>query len=199
MSPSAVTLARRRWHKRGQECQPKHCKPQCTPSCSSSERCILDVMKECGQCPVSQCVSLSALGVSSTQVGGSSNEPQPSSSGGDRNGLIVGLTTGLVLGAVVVVTIAGFVYFKRKRRTQQRQIELEERVPTIPIKPLGPPPAPAVLPATTTAMMNNSFWPKLHRHPHNHLCSWATHCKSLDLQRLPALLHPPRQPPFVSP
>ena len=176
------------------ECQPSHCKPQCVPACSSSQRCILDVMKKCGECPVSQCVSLASLGISTTtatsnngdmngvnngSINNNANDTATSASStnagsNDKTGLIAGLTTGLVVGAVIVVAIAGLVYFKRRRRTQQQQQEekqydnnqqrqLEERVPTIQNinKPLGPPPAAVVLPATTTLPMDTAFWPKV--------------------------------------
>ncbi|KAI9274328.1 hypothetical protein BDA99DRAFT_497170 [Phascolomyces articulosus] len=172
-------LQRRRLLDKRNECQPSHCKPQCVPGCSSNQRCILDVMKNCGECPVSQCVSLSALGISShtndlpnNNISSNDNEVISSTSGDEnsnnKTGLIAGLTTGLVAGAVIVVAIAGLVYFKRKRRTQQQkdqynnttQRQLEERVPTINNKPLGPPPAAAVLPATTMLPTDTTFWPK---------------------------------------
>ncbi|KAI7853390.1 hypothetical protein BDC45DRAFT_511106 [Circinella umbellata] len=174
--------------KKRNECQPSHCKAQCVPTCSSSQRCILDVMKKCGECPVSQCVSLASLGISATTTtthgdmnNGSINKnandtttfvSSTNTSNKDKTGLIAGLTTGLVVGAAIVVAIAGLVYFKRKRRTQQQQQEkegfdnqerrLEERVPTIQNinKSLGPPPAAAVLPATTTLPTDTAFWPK---------------------------------------
>ncbi|KAG2225559.1 hypothetical protein INT45_013670 [Circinella minor] len=180
--------------KKRNECQPSHCKPQCIPTCSSSQRCILDVMKKCGECPVSQCVSLASLGISTTSTHGDTNNMNNNSinnnandtttfvsstntSNKDKTGLIAGLTTGLVVGAVIVVAIAGLVYFKRKRRTQQQlqqeeeehqqgfdnqEKRLEERVPTIQNinKSLGPPPAAAVLPATATLPTDTTFWPK---------------------------------------
>lgn len=126
-------------------CRPSNCKAECTPTCSSSERCILNVMTECGQCPLSQCVNLSALGITSASNTSNNND---GSGSGPQVGLIAGLTTGLVAAALVVLTVAGFVYRRRRKRPHTQESTDKEQNMAMPATPLSPPPA-AALPLET--------------------------------------------------
>ncbi|KAI7864656.1 hypothetical protein BDF14DRAFT_1151624 [Spinellus fusiger] len=94
------------------KCKPPPCKPLCHPVCSSQQSCVLKTMVICGQCPESQCVDLSYLGIpsmSSTSSASSASTPP------ERVGLIAGLTTGLVAMTLMVITLVGFVYYRRRQ------------------------------------------------------------------------------------
>ncbi|KAI7878646.1 hypothetical protein K492DRAFT_179617 [Lichtheimia hyalospora FSU 10163] len=66
--------------------------------------------------------------------------------GNSRVGLIAGLTTGLVVGAIIIVSVAGFVFYKRRKH--RREKAQQHHQPPLEFKSLGPPPPVVVLPST---------------------------------------------------
>ncbi|KAI8137607.1 hypothetical protein BJV82DRAFT_634506 [Fennellomyces sp. T-0311] len=104
-------------------CTPSGCVARCNPTCAAGQVCILGTMSTCGVCPASQCVSQSVLGGSSSSAaspGASSeangdNDNGGGSGGGGKGSLIGGLVGGL-LGAGVVLSAAGYVGFRYKRK-----------------------------------------------------------------------------------
>ncbi|KAI9025921.1 hypothetical protein CLU79DRAFT_743736 [Phycomyces nitens] len=73
-------------------------------------------MSECGKCPVSQCSYVSQI------IPRSPDPPENT----PRVGLIAGLTTGLVAVALIAVTVAGLVFYRRrqqqKKSTNDREV-----------------------------------------------------------------------------
>ncbi|CDH52196.1 predicted protein [Lichtheimia corymbifera JMRC:FSU:9682] len=125
----------------------------CQPACDSSERCIANV-NTCSDCPPAECVSLSALELSSStaQVSKASDSNNDGGGGNSRVGLIAGLTTGLVVGAIIIVSVAGFVFYRRRKQRRQKEQQQQQQYPYQPqqleLKSLGPPPPVVVLPST---------------------------------------------------
>lgn len=139
-------LAGRVYARDGNDCKPVNCTTQCIPACSASEKCILVVMNECGQCPMSQCVSLSALGISAAAADNANRDQDRQSR---RVGLIAGLTTGLGVAAIIIVTLAGLVIYRRRKRRSEKEQQQQQTKDTdsySPSSPLPPPPAAVVTP-----------------------------------------------------
>ena len=132
--------------------QPRHETPlhspqvSCQPACGSSERCIANV-NACNDCPATECVSLSALELSTTTAEVSKASDSNNDGGNSRVGLIAGLTTGLVVGAIIIVSVAGFVFYKRRKHRREKA-QQQHHQPPLELKSLGPPPPVVVLPSS---------------------------------------------------
>jgi hypothetical protein len=136
-----------------QNCQPKQsCSKLCTPSCSSDQICVYKIITECGTCPPTHCIDKTPLQITVTNF-----ESTNTSSTNDnrKTALIAGLTTGLVVLALIAVTIAGLVFYRRRKiqkllLSQQQNDETlnyynsspyNNNTPTIPEMAILPPPS----------------------------------------------------------
>ncbi|ORY97790.1 hypothetical protein BCR43DRAFT_490364 [Syncephalastrum racemosum] len=132
-------------------CRPSNCKAHCEPACSSHQKCVLMVMTACGQCPASQCVDLSALTMPSTDA--TTINQNVNAGSGNRVGLIAGLATGLSVAALIGFSVAGLVYYRRRRRQRPDAMDADPKRSsrfTLPVVqqqlPPAPPPAAALWP-----------------------------------------------------
>ncbi|KAI8388404.1 uncharacterized protein BYT42DRAFT_559956 [Radiomyces spectabilis] len=126
-------------------CQPKNCRARCEPTCGPSERCVLDIIRVCGECPLSQCVNIQSLGMSVSQQRASASESKP------KTALMAGLITGLVGMALVSATIVGFVFIKRRKRAKHHKIKHADASPRFDPASLMPPVSAVFSPKTSPA------------------------------------------------
>lgn len=118
-----------------QDCKPKeNCSLTCSPSCSQSQVCVYKTITECGVCPPTFCMDNKQLRATHNTEN-SSGEDYASSS--KRTALIAGLTTGLVVFALIIATVAGFVFYRRRKIRQEEDFMRKEEEYNIKPPPMA--------------------------------------------------------------
>lgn len=136
-----------------ENCEPKEsCPKLCTPSCNKNQVCVYKTITTCGICPSTYCMDNGQLQVTATNYN--------TDNGYRKTALIAGLTTGLVVLALIAVTVAGFVYYKR-RKLKQNSIQepfastnMSSSIAPTTNESIIPIPPMIYLPPTTTTNIN---------------------------------------------
>jgi hypothetical protein len=154
---------------------------------------------ECGTCPPTQCLDKGQLQVTATNYNAQNDNKQTA--------LVAGLTTGLVVIALIAATVAGFVFYRRRKLQkllQQKQLQDEkDSTPPIIISDIHtvlPPPLPTAWPQVKKKIIEGT----LRNHQlikGSRLLNTIIHSRHslsvLNLSRFRTLTHPIRQPVFV--
>ncbi|KAI8981512.1 hypothetical protein BDB01DRAFT_794402 [Pilobolus umbonatus] len=89
-------------------CTPTHCASKCVPECNKEQKCIMQTMTDCAECPTPRCINPSVLAKPS-QI------DQESSNNG-RAALIGGIVGGFIgLGFLIGVAILFYVRWTKRR------------------------------------------------------------------------------------
>ncbi|RCH79866.1 hypothetical protein CU098_000395, partial [Rhizopus stolonifer] len=115
------------------------CTTPCLNPCCNSDQVCAEI--ECSACPTVHCANTEQLELKITSTIHDESY--------DKTALIAGLTTSLVVLAMIAATIVGFVFHKRRKIRKQQQ-EIEKQVNKDFIPPSFPPP---VIPSSPTSFL----------------------------------------------